>query len=102
MSLMKPKSNASVPPPLPGWILLATLSVLTACAKESTDATSSLRIYTPRTLTLQPGAQVQTPGGIYTPQVLELWHSDAAFRDLERRLLDAGYQINELRKNLEK
>jgi hypothetical protein len=94
----KTKLNASVRWPLGALTLTATAFALTGCANGLTDETSSRLIYSPRVLTLKSGQPVQTPAGIYTPQVDELWHHDAAFREMERRLLDAGFQVNELRR----
>jgi hypothetical protein len=53
-------------------------------------------------LSLAAGMPVPTTEGTYTPQRGELWHSDAAFRETERRLRDADFQIIELRKEASK
>jgi hypothetical protein len=64
-------------------------AVLTSCATASSDAKASLRIYQPRSLRLQAGQEIQTRDGRYSPQVDEIWHSDAAYRELEQGLINA-------------
>jgi hypothetical protein len=98
---MKPtkKRLSAFGPPLPvGMILLVALLLPTGCKQSLTDAHLSQAIYSPRILAVQAGTPIQTVEGIYTPSVNELWHSDAAFREQERRLRDAAFQITELRK----
>ncbi len=68
-------------------ILLPTI-LLTGCATDSSAPTSSLQIYQPRTLQLQAGLPIQTQTGIYVPQVNEVWHSPAAYNDLESQLIN--------------
>ena len=80
-------------------ILPATLILPTGCSNSLTAEAASLSIYSPRVLFLKAGIPVQTTEGIYTPQKNELWHSDAAFVETERRLRDADFQIIELRKD---
>ena len=59
---------------------------LTSCASVSTPSVSDLNIYQPSTLRLSKGNPVKTRDGIYTPQTDEVWHSDARYRRLERRV----------------
>jgi len=68
-------------------ILLLSLW-LTACASVSSVPRESLQIYQPRVLRLSAGQEVQTVDGRYRPQVAEVWHSDAAFRQLEQENLN--------------
>jgi hypothetical protein len=77
------KSNASVI-----LALLLTLSALTGCAHVSPAAADSRRLYQPSILRLPPGQEIQTQDGLYRPQVAEIWHSDARYRQLERAYLD--------------
>jgi len=64
----------------------AILIGLTSCATNSSVKTTPLNIYQPSTLNLIKGNPIETSKGIYTPQVDEIWHSDARFRRLERQL----------------
>lgn len=83
---MKPKTRSTVSAILAA---LLTLSALTGCAHVSHDAAVTLSLYQPPVLRLSPALPpVQTPDGIYRPQVEEVWHSDARFRALERSYLD--------------
>lgn len=70
-------------------LLAATLTSagLTSCATVSSPDKVSLQLYQPRVLRLAAGQPVATRDGSYTPQVDETWHSDAAYRDLEAKLL---------------
>lgn len=71
--------------------LLACLPLLiapTGCASVSRDAAATRRLYQPPILRLSPGQRIQTPDGIYQPQVAEIWHSDSRYRDLERAYID--------------
>jgi hypothetical protein len=47
---------------------------------------SDLNIFQPSTLRLIKGEPIQSRDGVYTPQVDEVWHSDARYRRLEREL----------------
>ena len=62
------------------------LIVLTSCGRGSLPSVSNLNIYQPSTLRLKKNNAVQTQDGIYTPQTDEVWHSDARYRKLERKV----------------
>lgn len=81
---LKTRSSASA-----SLALLLLPLVLTACAHVSPGAGDSRRLYQPPSLRLQAGQPVQTMDGVHLPQVDEVWHSDARYRDLERAYLDA-------------
>jgi hypothetical protein len=72
--------------------LAATLTMLalTGCVSESSAPRASLQIYQPRILELQAGTPVTTRNGTYTPQADETWHSDQAYRQLEREATNAA------------
>lgn len=82
---MTPKTRSTASATL---VALAMLCALTACASASRDAAATRRLYQPPVLRLSPGQSIQTPEGIYRPQVAEIWHSDPRYRDLERAYLD--------------
>lgn len=63
---------------------------LMSCVGESSVPRASLQIYQPRSLWLQAQKPVPTREGIYLPQTDEVWHSDAAYRALERELIAAA------------
>jgi outer membrane biogenesis lipoprotein LolB len=67
--------------------MLASL-LLTACASVSPAPKASLQVYQPRVLQLKAGQAVTTQAGIYVPQKDEVWHSAAAFEQLERENLN--------------
>lgn len=69
-------------------ILLLSIG-LTGCVTASRESADSRRLYQPPVLRLSPGQPVPTLDGMYLPQVAEIWHSDARYRDLETRYLDA-------------
>lgn len=69
---------------------LLTLSALTGCAHVSRDDAALRSLYQPPVLRISPALPpIQTPDGIYRPQVEEVWHSDARYRALERAYLDS-------------
>lgn len=68
--------------------LLLLPFVLTGCASVSPGAGDSRRLYQAPVLRLPAAKPVQTKDGVYLPQVDEVWHSDARYRDLERAYLD--------------
>ena len=71
-----------------GIILAATILLpLTSCETLSSKKKPLLNIYQPRILQLKQGIKVETKDGIYTPQVDEVWHSDASFREIENKLI---------------
>lgn len=66
--------------------------MLTACSTVSPAPAASSehsRLYQPRILRLPAGHPVQTQDGPYLPTVDEVWHSPAAYSDLEAKLLNA-------------
>ena len=79
----KMKSTASVI-----LALLLPLIVLTGCASATRANADMRRLYQPSILRLSPAQEVQTQDGQYRPQVAEIWHSDARYRQLERAYLD--------------
>lgn len=66
---------------LPSKIALCLLIVLalTGCASRKPTAESSMRLYSPSSLHLKAGQQIETIHGIYVPQVDEIWHSHADY-----------------------
>ena len=79
-------------------LLAMTGSVLlTGCVTASSAPKESLQIYQPRVLQLKAGQPVQTPAGIYTPQTDEIWHSRAAYEDLENQLINTAAAAAQLR-----
>lgn len=48
---------------------------LTNCASRSPTAASSMQLYSPDTLELPAGTQVQTRQGMYRSQTDEVWYS---------------------------
>jgi hypothetical protein len=82
---MKPRSSPCVL-----VLILPAMIWLTSCAAVSSAPKASLRIYQPRVLHLTAGQPVQTPEGVYIPQVDEIWHSAAAYADLETQLINTA------------
>lgn len=75
-------------PRLNGCALLAILILsvgLTSCSHVSSVDRGSLPLYQPRVLRLEQGKPVQTKDGVHTPAEDEVWHSDTAYRLLERQ-----------------
>jgi hypothetical protein len=70
-------------------VMLLSL-LLTGCATVSSAPRQSWQIYQPRVLHLPAGQPVQTAAGIYRPQVDEVWHSAAAYQDLENQLINTA------------
>lgn len=68
--------------------ILLLSSGLTGCAHVSRDAAASRQLYQPTVLRLPAGRPVTTLDGQHTPQVDEVWHSDARFRAVERQVID--------------
>jgi hypothetical protein len=68
--------------------MLATSSALISCASGSSARKASLQIYQPRVLRLPAGQPIPTRDGVYSPQTDEVWHSAAAFEQLERENLN--------------
>ncbi len=72
------------------WAAISSLP--TGCSTGSpVPAVSSehSRLYQPRLLRLPAGRPVPTLDGPYQPTADEVWHSPAAFADLEAKLLNA-------------
>jgi ABC-type sugar transport system substrate-binding protein len=67
---------------------LLPLAALTGCNSASRAASDSRLLYQPPVLRLRAGTEVPTPDGTHQPQVDEVWHSDARYRDLETRYID--------------
>lgn len=63
---------------------------LTGCVTDSSGSKASpvLNIYQPRVLVLPAGSQIRSEQGLYVPQTREIWHSQAAFRELELQVQD--------------
>lgn len=61
---------------------------LTSCASVSSAPKASPSLYQPRVLRLAAGQEVQTKDGTHRPQADEVWHSDAAFRQLEQEVIN--------------
>ncbi len=69
-------------------ILILAALTLSGCATKPAPLpvpVPVLNIYQPPILVLPAGVPVMTEEGIYTPQTREVWHSDARFRELERK-----------------
>ena len=69
-------------------ILLVPILFLFSCAsaKKASDSFTPLNIYQPPIIILPAAKSVVTEEGIYTPQTREVWHSDARYRELERKI----------------
>jgi hypothetical protein len=80
---MKTKSAACV-----AAVMMIASVLPTGCASVSSAPRESLQIYQPRSLRLSAGIPVQTKDGIYRPQVDELWHSAAAYAQLEQEAIN--------------
>lgn len=72
-------------------------ALLTSCASESSAPKASLQIYQPRVLRLKAGQEVTTQDGLYRPQADEVWHSAAAFNELEQENLNLAAALAQLR-----
>lgn len=75
----------------------ALLGLLTSCASALSAPKVSLSLYQPRVLQLAAGREVPTKAGIYRPQADEVWHSDAAFRQLEQENINLASALAQLR-----
>lgn len=89
---MKPRSLICV---LVAMILLSAL--LTGCASASSAPKDMLLQYQPRVLRLAAGQEVTTRDGRYRPQVDEVWHSAAAYQQLEQENINLAAAIAQLR-----
>ena len=69
--------------------ILCLSAVQTGCVTASRENADLRHLYQPPVLRLQAGLQIVTQDGLHLPQVNEVWHSDARFRELEHRYLDA-------------
>jgi hypothetical protein len=54
-------------------------------------------MYQPRLLRLERGQVIATRDGTYLPQADEIWHSPAAYADLETKLLNALAALDQTR-----
>jgi hypothetical protein len=70
--------------------ILAPASLLIGCASASSARKASLNLYQPPVLRLEQGQVIATKDGLHTPQMDEVWHSDARFRELENELVNAA------------
>lgn len=69
-------------------ITLLTISgLLMNCAGSSLSVADSMTLFSPPLLRLSAGTQIQTLDGCYTPQVDEVWHSDATYQERVREAL---------------
>lgn len=69
-------------------ILMLAALTLSGCATKPAPLplpVPALNIYEPPILVLPAGVPVMTEEGIYTPQTRVVFHSDARFRELERK-----------------
>lgn len=82
-------------------ILLLSFA-LTGCAHVSSErAASSLAsstLYQPPILRLEKHQVIATKDGLHIPQVDEIWHSDARFRQLENENIDLAAALAAERK----
>ena len=69
-------------------VALPMLSAPTGCAHALRGGADTRRLYQPPVLRLPASQPVQTKDGIHLPQVDEVWHSDARYRQLEQSYLD--------------
>jgi len=54
---------------------LLIVALLTCCAARSPIAADSMQLYSPDTLEIPAGTQIQTKQGLYRAQVDERWYS---------------------------
>lgn len=71
-------------------VIAALMLSLTSCAHDLSAGKASPQLYQPRVLLLKAGQPVQTREGIYAPQVDEIWHSAAAYAELENQLINTA------------
>jgi len=57
------------------------------CATKDPEL-GSLNLHQPPTIHLKGGTPIQTVEGVYTPPKDEIWHSDARYRQLERKVFN--------------
>ncbi len=93
---MKTKSTACA-----GLVMMLVILPLTGCATVSSAPKGSLQLYQPRVLQLPAGQPVHSQAGIYVPQVDEVWHSAAAYKDLETQLLNTAAALAQARNRLD-
>ena len=92
---MKKRNSRPMRRSLAGCALVATLLLSwlpIGCASGSSAGRASLPVssvlYQTPVLRLPAGQPVVTTDGTYTPQVAEVWHSDARFRAIEQENID--------------
>lgn len=98
-----PSRRASKACAIAATLLLSCL--LTSCASDSSAAKAlpaqlqrpDLQLYQPRVLRLPAGQEVPTLDGKYRPQVDEVWHSAAAFNQLEQENINLNAALAQLR-----
>ena len=89
---MKPKSRLCALA-----VMTLVIAALTSCASVSSAPPVSLQVYQPRVLRLAAGQSVPTQDGIYRPQTAEVWHSAAAFAQLEQENLNLAAALTQER-----
>lgn len=55
--------------------LLLTAALLTCCASKSPTVANSMQLYSPDSLEIPAGTEIQTKHGLYRAQVDERWYS---------------------------
>ena len=66
--------------------LLILLPLIVVGCKSPSPEIGNLNLYQPSTLRIEAGTKVRTVDGIYRAPTNEVWHSDARFRQLERKV----------------
>lgn len=61
---------------------------LMSCASSSDGGGSSMQLYSPPFIALRAGSTIEVVGGTYTPQVNEIWHSNAEYQKRVREALE--------------
>lgn len=85
------------------FLLLLPLLLLTGCGHAlpvpDQSSVASSMLYQPPILRLQAGQEIQTRDGKYRPQVDEVWHSDARYRQLEQENIDLAAALQKAKAN---
>ena len=66
---------------------LILVLVLTSCGSTSPTVASSMQVYSPQTLEIAPGTEIQTKKGKYKAQVDERWYSSDLYMQRVREAL---------------
>lgn len=81
-------------------LILPITCALSGCTSVSSEKEASLRIlYQPPILNLKAGVPIQTPDGLYTPQVDETWYSPARYNERAAEARNLAAALQEARKN---